>query len=667
MTHLAARNPRVSVALAALGVFAIVAAAYWPGLSGAFLFDDFINLDALGRYGGVRDFQTFLYFLTSGTADPTGRPVAQLSFLLDATDWPAEPYPFKRTNLAIHLLNGGLLFVLLARLQQWLPARHATSWKHHLVPLLAATLWVAHPLWVSTTLYVVQRQAMLAATFVLAGLLAWDQAYRRLRAGHDVRGWAWIALGVGGATLLAGLSKANGFLLPLLALTLWWTLYSRAEKELPPARRRRLRVHVAVGVGLPTIALLGYLLQLAPGAARRALAIRDWTLAERLLSQPRAIWDYLGLLVAPRAGSGGLFTDGFAASHGLLDPWTTLPALLGLVGLIAIAIAVRSRLPRLSAALLFFLAGHLLESGPVPLELYFEHRNYLPALLLGWPLAHALVAPGPVPRLRIALAVAVPVLWAGLTWQRAMVWGNPPLQAAIWAERNPDSPRAQGYAANWLQRQGRTAEAMALLARGEARTPGQEEIALNRLAAGCSVGRIDEATIRAAEQATRNLSRWNQGTVGWYERMQGAVVDGRCTALDDAGWRRLLEALRKNTAFMRAPVRRQFLARLEGRQALADGRPETALAAYNRGLELDPKPEQALAQAADLGNAGYPELGVRHLDLYLALSVEDAPPSIRDMRELHRWLLARTGYYRRELDALRGALEHADGRPSSAP
>src|SRR5690606_37841984 len=89
------RNPHPIAGLAALGMLAVVAVAYWPGLSGAFLFDDFINLDALGRYGGVRDFKTFLYFLTSGTADPTGRPVAQLSFLLDATNWPADPYPFK--------------------------------------------------------------------------------------------------------------------------------------------------------------------------------------------------------------------------------------------------------------------------------------------------------------------------------------------------------------------------------------------------------------------------------------------------------------------------------------------------------------------------------------------------------------------------------------------
>lgn len=644
--------------LAMLAVSVAVAGAYWPGLSGVFLFDDFINLDALGRYGGVRDWNTFLYFLTSGTADPTGRPVSQLSFLLDATDWPADPWPFKRTNLLIHLLNGWLLLVLIRRMERWLPPSESTvanSW----VPLLACVLWIAHPLWVSTTLYVVQRQAMLAATFTLLGLLAWDKAYRHWRSDRTWRGWGWLVFGVGGCTLMAGLSKANGFLLPLLALVIWWTLQSRDEDGLGSLQRRRLRWSVALALGPPVLALLGFLVQQVPAAAARALAIRDWTLAERLLSQPRAIWDYLSVLALPREGSGGVFADGFVASRGLLEPATTLPALVGLLALLALALKTRKNHPRLSTAFMFFLTGHLLESGPLPLELYFEHRNYVPALLLGWPLANALLAPGPARRARLGLAMAVPLVWLGLTWQRSMVWGNPPLQAAIWAERNQDSPRAQGYAANWLQRQGRMEEARILLERGEARTPGQSDIALNRVAEGCSSGHIEEDAVAAAVRATRTLSQWNQGTIDWFERFQLAVLRGDCTALGLGGWARLRAALEANPDFVRAPPRRQVLARMEGRRALAMGKPDEALDAYDRGLELDPRPELALAQAADLGNAGYPDQGLRHLDRYLAMNIDPAPDRIRDMGALHRWILARTGYYRRELDVLGAALGQA--------
>src|SRR6478735_2314614 len=79
---------------------------YLPGLHGGFVFDDFVNLDALGKTGKVDDWATFWRYLTSGSADPTGRPLALLSFLLDANDWPADPRPFLRTNLLLHLSNG---------------------------------------------------------------------------------------------------------------------------------------------------------------------------------------------------------------------------------------------------------------------------------------------------------------------------------------------------------------------------------------------------------------------------------------------------------------------------------------------------------------------------------------------------------------------------------
>ena len=75
------------LALPLLGCLAWL--AYRPGLTGGFLFDDLVNLDALGSSGPIDDWNTFWRYITSGTADPIGRPVALLSFLLDARDWPS--------------------------------------------------------------------------------------------------------------------------------------------------------------------------------------------------------------------------------------------------------------------------------------------------------------------------------------------------------------------------------------------------------------------------------------------------------------------------------------------------------------------------------------------------------------------------------------------------
>src|SRR5512135_1443267 len=144
--------------------------AYHPGLAGTFLFDDFANLPSLGEFGPVDNAATFWRYVTSGSADPLGRPLALLSFLIDANDWPAAPYAFKRTGVLIHLLNGVLLCWLLLKLGRVLGK---TDREAAFAALLGAAFWLLHPLLVSTTLYVVQRETILPATFILIGLLGY--------------------------------------------------------------------------------------------------------------------------------------------------------------------------------------------------------------------------------------------------------------------------------------------------------------------------------------------------------------------------------------------------------------------------------------------------------------------------------------------------------------
>src|SRR5262249_23733625 len=151
--------------------------------------------------------------------DPTGRPLTLGTFLLDARDWPADPRPFKITNVLLHLLNGLLLCAVLLRLGR---ALRLSDFRARATALFGAGAWLLHPLFVTTTLYIVQREAMLPATFVLLGMLGWTAARNALANGHAARGVAGMALSAGGCTLLAVLSKGNGALLPLLLLLTEW-------------------------------------------------------------------------------------------------------------------------------------------------------------------------------------------------------------------------------------------------------------------------------------------------------------------------------------------------------------------------------------------------------------------------------------------------------------
>lgn len=658
------KSARWVITTAAALLLLLIAWAYWPGLSGPFLFDDYGNLDVLGAYGRIHDGRSLLFYLTAGNADPLGRPLALLSFLLDARSWPADPWPFKRTNLILHLCNTLLLGMATARLQCGLQRRRPDLGLSPWTPLAAAGFWGAHPFFVSTTLYVVQREAMLPMASMLLALLAWDHATRCFESRHQRTGWAWALLGFGGATVLAGLSKANGLLAPMLVgLAYVWFLRiptpqshriaAHRWRYLPPADRA-----AALCLGLPSLLLFAYVLHVAWQLwALPQLPGRDWTLPQRLLSEPRALWTYLGHLALPRAGGGGVFVEGFTTSRGWLDPVTTLPAFMALVASAAAAIALRRRIPIASFAWLFFLCGHLLESTTIPLELYFEHRNYLPAMFLGWPLAQALLRPGAYPRYRSVFAALLVASLLLLSHQRAITWGNPQLLGALSATYARDSARAQVSAARQEIDRGDMRAGLARVRAMQETQPGSVDVAINAISIECgATGALSTQTLARTRNTLSSARTWNFGLYVWLQdaarnqrlrRCQGFGLEGLSSLVTSA------EANPQNAAARR----KRDLWHVRGRIALAEGRPTLALRWFDAALLAQPDADYALVQAAALGDSGAPALGVAHLDYFQRLQVAQGAEPLHDMAGVHRWLLRHYGYYQDELSYLRGQLQ----------
>lgn len=623
--------------------------AYRPGLSGGFLFDDFVNLPALGESGPVDDVRTFWRYLTSGIADPTGRPLALLSFLLDARDWPADPAPFLRTNVLLHLGNASLLFLLLRKLGRTVAE---AGWRNDCAAAVGAGMWLLHPLLVSTTLYVVQREAMLPASFVLLGLLTYLHGRGLLARSEATRGLAWMGLGVVAGTILATLCKANGVLLPLLAWVLEATVLRGLDgRDLPSMRRLRAALLVA-----PSILLAAYLLKFVADW-NVPLTMRAWTIGERLLTEPRVLSEYLRLLIVPSSVSTGLFNDGFQASSGLLTPTTTLPALLLLLALVALGLGLRRRAPAWSAALLFFLAGHSLESTSIPLELYFEHRNYLPAMLFFWPIGLALARTGPRPRLRAALATALLVLLAWTTHERALLWGNPRHLTHLWAARNPDSSRAQAAAAIEEVQAGQPLRARARLAPLWERRPGDLQLALNYVNAACATGGI---SLRDATRLTQAFGKAREGAPlvqEWLEKALSEAMGGHCPGMTVAMVETWAKAAQQNEALFSGGARSRGAPSLRGMIELEQGRPEQALVQFNRALAADPRAEVAGRNVALLASRGHYELALRHLGEFDRLPAQASLPITAGMPYLHERVLEAQGYWPNELAILRAKLE----------
>jgi tetratricopeptide (TPR) repeat protein len=658
---------RVAPAVAFLFVVVLAWFAYRPGLSGGFLFDDFANLPLLGATGPIDNGPAFWRYVTSGSADPTGRPLALLSFLIDANDWPADPHPFKQTSILLHLLNGALLIWLLARLGR---SFGGAAWRSDLAAVVGASLWLLHPLFVSTTLYIVQREAMLPATFILSGLIGY--VFAREAASRGARSGAWLAgVSIVGATLLGVLSKANGALLPLLAWILELIILAPRMPLTGPRARAFALVRNATLV-LPSLALVAYLAKIGwAGFAHGVGSERPWTLGQRLLTEGRIVCDYLFLLWSPRPFTAGLFNDAVSTSTGWLSPPTTLLAVLFLGALAAAAIAKRRAHPALSAAILFYFAGHLLESTVVPLELYFEHRNYVPAMLMFWPLGRwlcesraeslqggAATAPALTiaPVFRAAIAVALVLALAALTRMGADLWGNPQEQALIWALKNPESPRAQAYAAQIEIERGRVADASRRLEDALAKHPDEIQLALNLIGAHCTMGALTEDDLAKAAHALATAP--NTGRLGydWFVRSLPVAAHGACRHLDLSSIERLLDAAAANPRTRDIPGRVQDVANLRGRLALLRGEDERALAFFDDALRADTRPGAALEQAGILARAGHPDLALRHLDHADAAMKRLRKPAF-GMPSVHAWLLDREGYWEGEMRRLRSVLE----------
>lgn len=636
-----------------LALMAGTAILYWPGLAGSFLFDDFANLPALGRYGPVQDWDGLLRYLTSGIADPTGRPVSMLSFLIDANDWPADPFPFKRTNLAIHLVNGTLLYLVLARLGQHL---QITDSQRRMAALLATALWVMHPLWVSTVLYVVQRHAQLSTLFVLLGILAWLSSRSAFAADRVAAGWARGVVALVICGLLAGLSKANGFLLPLLLLALEATVL-RPATALPERARQHWRWALGVLLIVPS-ALVVLMLTKHGLAFAENPGSRPWTLDQRLLSQPRALFDYLHQLLVPGLDATGVFADGFAVSTDWRHPRSTLPALFGLLALTATAWAGRHRWPAFAAAILLFLAGHLMESSVVPLELYFEHRNYLPALLLFWPLALAATRPRRTRRWLLTGTLAYLALCASATLLQSRLWASPRDLSQVWAAQLPDSARAQAYAASMDISAGRSDLAIGRLEPLMARRPQEPQYVMTLLNAYCTTGQVPQAALERARSVMRNPGPGLDLLYHWLTSTIRPGGSSHCSGLPDTVLSGLAIAATDGRDHAGTSVEvRARSAYIDGLLALRQHRCPEALAAFDRRLDRQRRPEFAMEQIGLLATWCGPEDGLAHLGHFELQQSDDYTNPRKPVLRLRDAIMQRQAYWDKEWDRLRSLLE----------
>ena len=355
----------------------MVATIYYPALDNGFHFDDIgnivettalhipaVSVDAIAQ--AVRE-----------SALPN-RPLPNALFAIDWWRGGGDPGPFQQTNVAIHVLCSIAVFGLLILL---LRVDSAHTQRPRLLPsiaLICAAAWALHPIQLQAVTYIVQRMASMAALFFVLAVCAYIAA-RRAPSPTGRIGWALLCLSSG---LCAVYSKENALMLPAVLILAEYGLCRPGQ----PSFRYWFDRYLWLAVFLAIAYVIADLLFLEGPLRVRSEYVyikRDFTLEERLLTQPRVVLFHLGQMLWPLPDRFSLEHD-FAISRDLFSPPTTIAAIAALfLWTIAGFATLFSRRNRVVGFLLLFpLATLIPESSFHGLEMVFEHRMYLPSVAL---------------------------------------------------------------------------------------------------------------------------------------------------------------------------------------------------------------------------------------------------------------------------------------------
>lgn len=400
-------------------IFAAVWGVYWHTLDVPFYMDDFSSIQEnplIYNWQGIGALWEYA----------PARIFGYLSFALNYHLHQFNTTGFHVLNILLHSLMGMAIYALLRGLLTAPHVRETAEQQPWLLwlPLLAALLFVLHPLHIQAVTYIVQRLAAMAALFYVAAMAAFVQARLAQTAN---RRWLWAGLCVLFA-LLALLTKQNTATLPMALLLLEAVFFSQD-------RQRLLMLTSAVLGGLFLFwLLLAYGFQYHPFSLENMQAMtRETTTISRsdyLATQMPVIWTYIRLFFLPV----GLHVDYDLVPLTGFANFSVIAALLAHLLVLGLALFFVRRFPLPAFAVLFYYLAHSVESSVIPIrDVIFEHRTYLPdmglSLLTAWLVL--LILPLWLHRQTLVLLLVLVLGFLGYaTWQRNQVWRDP---IALWS------------------------------------------------------------------------------------------------------------------------------------------------------------------------------------------------------------------------------------------
>ena len=294
--------------------------------------------------------------------------------------------------------------------------------------------------------------------------------------------------------LFSFLSKENTVVLPItLLLTDYLFFFNLTDAD----RRDKIK-RIYVFSFLFLLGLVAYFGTKPIFSYLNGYGHRNFTLTERLLTEPRIVFFYLYLIIFPDVGLLTLNHD-FPISKSITDPIQTLFALLAIVFLMATAYLLRKKYNLMSFVIVWYFGNLVIESTIIPLELIFEHRTYLPGVLIFFMISFGIVYVSThvlKKRKALLLTSLLLILYGNGTYLRNMIFRTP---ISLWqdvVQKSPNLARAHANLGKAYMDYGYNSEARAAFEKALRIKPDMTEPMLNlgKLYLN-NFGMIDEAVV----------------------------------------------------------------------------------------------------------------------------------------------------------------------------
>ena len=423
--------------IALLTICVLCAIIYSNTLHSPFVFDESPNIVKNPHIRLISLDLQKLY--DAGFKSPTLRPVANISFALNYYFGRYDVLGYHLANIIIHIINGILVyFIALTIFSQIRPSHtqtlnHSTSEPTFLMALFSALFFVVHPVQTQAVTYIVQRMTSMSVMFFLLSLFFYTRG-RLSQIGW--RRWS-LFFGCFASWILALGCKQIAVTLPFIVLLFEWYFF----QDLSTAWLKKNVKYFLIPIAALCLLAFIYLGSNPFDKILAAYEIRDFTMLERVLTQPRVVIYYISLLFYPHPSRLNL-EHHFTTSHSLVNPTTTLLSLLTILGLVGLALYFGRRNRLISFGILWFFINLALESSVIGLEMIFEHRLYLPilgpVLIVSYLLFHFSLKR----RSWAVIVSAFIILSLGIaTYSRNNVWRS---KISLWqdcVEKSPNKPR----------------------------------------------------------------------------------------------------------------------------------------------------------------------------------------------------------------------------------